>query len=156
MHGERIRYLSFRFFQDSLSCLVSLFLYFPKFIKTSFHGSFHSEQGYEYIPVYPSLRTESIESSCTFDFDQDIFPETHDIKSYPCEPHETTIGNIFISPNLVSPSIPSQYKPLHFPPILHDFPMKHYKYLPKFDGESKDSLLRNIYKPLSISLTFLR
>ena len=23
------------------------------------------------------------------------------------------------------------------PPILHDFPVKHYKYLPKFDGESE-------------------
>ena len=41
-------------------------------------------------------------------------------------------------PNLVSPSLPSRYKPLQLPPILHDFPVKHYKYLPKFDGESKD------------------
>ena len=29
-------------------------------------------------------------------------------------------------------------KPLQLPPILHDFPAKHYKYLPKFDGESKE------------------
>ena len=74
-----------------------------------------------YILIY-----ESIVSSCTFDFDQDLSPETHDIKGHPCEPYETTIGNIYISPNLVSPSIPSRYKPLHLPPILHDFPAKHY------------------------------
>ena len=88
--------------------------------------------------MYPSLRTESIASSCTFDSNQYISSETHDIKGHPCEPHETTVDNISISPNLVSPSIPSQYKPLHSLPILHDFPAKHYKYLPKFDGESKD------------------
>ena len=40
-------------------------------------------------------------------------------------------------PNLVSPISPIRYKPLQLPPILHDFPMKHYKYLPKFDEESK-------------------
>ena len=138
MHAERIRYSSFYFFQDSLSCLVNLFLSFPKFIKTSFHGSFRSKQSYEYIHVYPSLWTESIASSCTFDFDQDFSPKTHDIKGHPCETHETLVNNVSIAPNLVSPSIPSWYKPLKLPPILHDFPMKHYKYLPKFDGESED------------------
>ena len=138
MHGERVRYSSFCFFQDALSFLVSLFLSFPKFIKTAFHGSFHSKQSYECILVYPYLWTESIASSCKFDFDQYLSPETHDIKGHPYEPHETTVGNISISPNMVSPNIPSRYKPLHFPPILHDFHAKHYKYLPKFDGESKD------------------
>ena len=107
MHGERVRYFIFHFFQDALSCLVSLFLSFPKFIKTTFHGSFHSEQSYEYIPVYPSLRTESIASSCTFNLDRDLSPKAHDIKGHPCEPHETTVGNISILPNLVSPSIPT-------------------------------------------------
>ena len=28
--------------------------------------------------------------------------------------------------------------PLCLPQILHDFPTRHYKYLPKFDGESED------------------
>ena len=35
-------------------------------------------------------------------------------------------------------NIRNRYRPLHLPLILHDFPTKHYKYLPKFDGESKD------------------
>ena len=43
-----------------------------------------------------------------------------------------------IVPNLVSPTSPSRYKPLQLPPILHDFPAKYYKYLPKFDEESED------------------
>ena len=137
MHSERLRYSSLSFFQDVLSCLVSLFLSFPKFIKTTFYGSIRSEQRYEYILVYPSLRTKSIASSCTFYFDQDVSPEAHEVKGHPCEPHETSVNSVSIAPNLVSPSIPSRYKPLQLPPILHDFPMKHYKYLPKFDGEYK-------------------
>ena len=27
------------------------------------------------------------------------------------------------------------YRPLKLPSILHDFPQKHYKYIPKFSGE---------------------
>ena len=127
MHGERLRYLSLHFSQDALSYLISLFLSFHKFIKTAFYGSIHSEQSYEYIHIYSSLRTKSIASSCTFDFDQDFSPESHDVKGHPYESHETSVNSVSIAPNLVSPSIPSQYKPLQLPPILHDFPMKHYK-----------------------------
>ena len=137
MHGERLRYSSLHFFQDALSCLVSLFLSFPKFTKTAFYGSIHLEQSYEYILIYPSLRTKSIASSCTFYFDQYFSPKAHDVKGHPCEPHETSVNSVSIAPNLVSPSIPSRYKPLQLPPILHDFCAKHYKYLPKSDGESK-------------------
>ena len=137
MHSERVRYSNLCCFQDALSCLVSLFLSFPKFIKTTFYGSIRLEHSYEYIPIYPSLRTKSIASSCTCDSDPYFSLETHDIEGHPFEPHETSINSVSVVPNLVSPSIPSQYKPLQFPPILHDFPMKHYKYLPKFDGESK-------------------
>ena len=138
MHGERLRYSSLHFFQDALSCLVSLFLSFPNFIKTAFYGSIHLEQNYEYIPIYPSLRTKSIASSCTCDSGPYFSPETHDIKVHPYEPHKSLVNSISITPNLVSPSIPSRYKPLQLPPTLHDFSAKHYKYLPKFDGESKD------------------
>ena len=138
MHGERLRYLSLHFFQDALSCLVSLFLSFPRFIKTAFYGSIHSEQSYEYIHVYLSLRTKSVASSCTFGFDPDFYPGDHEVKGHPCESHETSVNSVSIVPNLVSPSLPSRYKPLQLPPTLHDFPAKHYNYLPKFDGESKE------------------
>ena len=138
MHVERLRYSGLRFFQDALYCLVSLFLSFPRFFKIAFYGSTHLEQSYEYIPLYPSLWTKSITSSCTSGFDPYFSPGAHDIKGHPYELHETSFDSISIAPNLVSPSFSSQYKPLQFPPILHDFPMKHYNYLPKFDGESID------------------
>ena len=77
--------------------------------------------------------TESVASSCTSGYDLDFSPRARDAKI-----HETSNDSVAIVPNLVSPLSPSQYKPLQLPPILHDFPTKHYKYLPKFDGESKD------------------
>ena len=125
MHGERLRCSSLRFFQEALFYLVSLFLSFPKFIRIVFYGSTHFGQSYEYIPVYPSLQTESVASSCTSGFDLDFSPEAHDVKGHPCEIHETSDDSIAIAPNLVSPIYPSRYKPLQLPPILHDFPMKH-------------------------------
>ena len=137
MHCERLRYSSLRFFQDALSCLVSFFLSFPRFIKTTFYGSIHSEQRYEYILVYPSLRTKSIASSCTSDYGLDFYPGAHDVKGHPFEIHETSDDSLAIVPNLVSSISPSRYKPLQLPPILHDFPTKYYKYLPKFNENPK-------------------
>ena len=138
MHGERSRCSSLHFLQEDLSYLVSFFVSFPKFIRTVFYGSTHSEQSYEYILVYPYLQTESVASSSTSGFDPDFSPRAHDVKGHPCELHETSVDSVAIAPNLVSPSFPSRYKPLQLPPIVHDFPAKHYKYLPKFDGEFKD------------------
>ena len=124
---EKIRYSSFRFLLSS-----------PKLVKTVFHCSLHSKQNHEFTHVYPSLWTESISSSCTFDFDQYPSFEPHDIKDHPCEPHETTVDNTSIPHSSVSSNIPNRYIPLHLPLILHDFPTKHYNYLPKFDQESKN------------------
>ena len=132
------RYSGLHFFQDVLSYLVSLLLSFPRFIKTAFYDLAHSEQSYEYITVYPSLRTESVALSCTFDYGLDFYPGAHDVKGHPCEIHETSDDSLAIVPNLVSPISPSRYKPLQLPPILHDFPMRYYKYLPKFDGDPKN------------------
>ena len=106
MHGERLRYSSLRFFRDSLSCLVSLFLSFPKIIRTSFYGSIHLEQSYEYIVVYPYLRTKSVALSCTSGFDLDFSPEAHDVKGHPCEIYETSNDSVAIAPNLASPISP--------------------------------------------------
>ena len=138
MHGGRSRFSSLRFFQEDLFYLTNLFLSFPRFIKTTFYGSTHSEQSYEYIPIYPSLRTESVVSSCTSGYGLDFYPGAHDVEGHPCEIHETPDNILAIVPNLVSPISPSQYKPLQLPPILHDFPARYYKYLPKFDEESQE------------------
>ena len=98
----------------------------------------HSKQNHEFTPLYPSLRTESISSSCTFDFDQNHLFEPHDIKDQPFQPHDTIVEVTSLPNSSVSSKIPNWYRPLHVPPILHDFPTKHHKYLPKFDGESKN------------------
>ena len=158
IHGEKVRYSSFCFFQDAFSCLVILFLSFPKFIKTAFDGSFRLEQSYEYIPVYPSLQTESIASSCTFDFDRDFSLEAHDVKGHPCEPHETSVNSVSTAPNLGSPSIPSQASTNHYNCLLSSmiFLRNITSTSPNLMENPNISLLRKIYKPLSISLTFLR
>ena len=89
MHSGRSRFLSLHLFQESLSYLVSLFLSFHRFIKTAFYGSTHSEQNYEYIPIYPSLRTENVASSCTSGCGLYFYPWAHNIKGHPYEIHET-------------------------------------------------------------------
>ena len=108
MHGERSTYSSLRFFLDALSYLVSLFLSFPRFIKTTLSGSTHSEQSYEYIPIYSSLQTESVASSYTSDFGLDFYLGAHDVKGHPCEIHETSDDSLAIVPNLVTPISPSR------------------------------------------------
>ena len=107
MHGGRSRYSSLRFFQDALSYIVSLFLYFPRLIKIYFYGSTHSEQSYEYMHVYPSLRTKSVASSCTSGHGLDFYPGAHNVKGHPCEIHETSDDTLAIVTNLVSPIYPS-------------------------------------------------
>ena len=138
MNDKRIRYSSFNFLLDALSFFVNLLLSIPKLVKTVFHYALHSQQNHQFTPVYPSLRTESFPSPCTFDFDRDLSFEPHDLKGHPCEPHETTANNTSISHSSISSDIPNRYRPLHLPHILHNFPTKHYTYLPKLDGESKN------------------
>ena len=156
MHGGRSRYLGLSFFKDALSYLVIFLLSFPRFIKTTFYGSAHSEQSYEYILVYPSLWTKNVVSSCTSDYDLDFYPGAPNVKGNPCEIHEASDDSLAIMPNLISPISPSRYKQLQLPPILHDFQWNIRNKSPSSTGNIKTWLLRNMYKPLSISLTFLR
>ena len=80
---------------------------------------------------------ESISSSCTFDFSQDFPLETPDIKRQPSEPRDAIFESMPFPQDPAAPRAQNRYMPLHFPQILHDFPAKHYKYLPEFDGESE-------------------
>ena len=84
------------------------------------------------------MQIESISSSCAYDFDQDLLSKLHDIKEQLCEPHDTTVDIVYSSHSLISSKIPNRYRSLHLPPTLHDYPTKHHKFLPKFDGESKN------------------
>ena len=156
MHGERLRCSSLCFFLEALSYLVGLFLSLPRFIKIAFYGSFHSEQSYEYIHVYPSLRTKSVVSSCTFGFDLDFSPGAHDVKGHPCEIHETSDDNIAIAPNLVSPFLQAGTRHYNYLPYSMIFPQNITSTSPNLMENPNTSLLKNIYKPLNISLTFLK
>ena len=138
MHDQRIRYSSFIFLQDVLSFFINLLLSIPKSIRTFFQYALPPKQNHEFTLEYPSLRIESPLSQCTFDLDRNLSFETHDLKDHPCEPHGTSMDNTYIPPSFVSSTTPNRYIPLHLPLIIHDFPTKRYKYLPKFDGEIKN------------------
>ena len=153
---EKTRYLGSNFLQNTLAFLVNIFFSFPKFIKIIYHGLFHSKQSFEFTPVYPSLQTESISSSCTSDFNQDLLPEIPDIKRQSSGPHDTIPEVMSFPQNYIASNIQKWYRPLYLPPILHDFPTKHYKYLPRFDGEFENFTAENFYKILSISFTSLK
>ena len=75
--GEKIRYSSVNLLQYIVSFLVNVFLSFPKLVKGISHCLLHSKQGHGFTPVYPSLRTKSIYSSCTYYFDQDPSVKPH-------------------------------------------------------------------------------
>jgi hypothetical protein len=51
------------------------------------------------------------------------------------EPYEMKADTRPLVHNLKPSKIQDRYRPLQFPHVLHDFPMNHYKYLPRFDGE---------------------
>ena len=132
---ENTRYLRSGFLQKILSFLVSISFSFCKFIKIIPHGLFCPEKSFKFTLVYPSLQNESISSSCMSDSNQDLSFEVPDIKDYFSEPHNAAPEGISLPPNLVLSNTRSQYIPICFPQALHVFPTKHYKYLPKFDGE---------------------
>ena len=136
--GLKDKVLKFQFSPICLILFVNILLYIPKFVRIVFEYALHSKHNHEFNPVYHSLQTEIFLSPCTFDFDWNISFKTHDLKGHPCEPHDTTMYSTSIQHSSVSYNTPNWYRLLHLPLILHDFPTKHYKYLPKFDGESKN------------------
>jgi hypothetical protein len=74
-------------------------------------------------------------SSCITDIHQAPSSEPYDVHDHSCELNETKAELV---PSVLNPTpskIQERYSPLKFPSILHDFPLKHYKYLPRFDGE---------------------
>ena len=108
---------------------------FAKLVKRISQCLLHSKQNHEFTPIYLSLRTESISSSCTYDSDQDLSFEAHKNNYHPCNPHDTQVDITSFPHSFVSFNIQNQYRTLHLPHVLHDFPTKHYKYPPRFDGE---------------------
>jgi hypothetical protein len=105
------------------------------FSKRIFLHLLHSNEDHEPTLVYPSLQTVNIPSPHIVDYDQHPLSESYDNLEQPCKFYEIKDDISSFVPILVSSKIQQRYKPLKFPSILHDFPPKHYKYLPIFDGE---------------------
>ena len=99
-NGEKIRYSSVNLLQDILSFLIKKFLSFPNLVKIFFDCLLHSKQGHGFTPIYPYLRTKTISSSCTYDFDQDPLVEPHKKGDHPCKTHCATIDTASFSESL--------------------------------------------------------
>ena len=132
--GGKTRYSSLYFLHDIILCFINLA--FPEYFKRIFLYLLHSNEDQRSTLVYPSLQTENIPSSHKADFVQDPLSDPYDVQGLFSEPNETKAGLISPPLNIVPSKTLDRYKPLKLPSILHDFPPKHYKYLPMFDGEN--------------------
>jgi hypothetical protein len=133
--GEN-KYLKLSFFQDIIFFVINYLLSFPEHAKQIFLHLLHANDDHDNLEiVYPPLKFIQISPQFITDFDQNLPSEPCDNHDQVDEPHETKAD---ISPPVLDPT-PSKtqhrYRPLKLPHILHDFPPKHYKYLPVFDGE---------------------
>ena len=78
---------------------------FPKLLKRIFHYLLRSKQNHGFTPVYPSLQTKYVSSPNTYDFDQELLFEPHDIKDEPYEPNDTKVDNTLFPHSFVSSNI---------------------------------------------------
>jgi hypothetical protein len=81
------------------------------------------------------LKTVDIPPSCITDIHQAPSSEPYDVPDHSCELNETKADLVCSILNPSPSKIQERYSPLKLPSIIHDFPLKHYKYLPRFDGE---------------------
>jgi hypothetical protein len=81
------------------------------------------------------LQTIGIPPSCITAIHQAPSSEPYDVHDHSYEINETKVEIVPSVINHVPSIIQERYGPLKFPSILHDFPLKNYKYLPRFDGE---------------------
>ena len=85
--------------------------------------------------IYPTLKITRTSTQFITHFDKEISSGLRDDHNQVDEPHGTRVD---ISSHALDPT-PSKtqhrYRPLKLPHILHDFPPRHYEYLPMFDGE---------------------
>jgi hypothetical protein len=131
----KIRYSSLSLVQEVLFYVINIFLSFPKFFKIIFLHLLHSNEPQRSTLVYPSLKTVGTPPSCIADIHQAPSSEPYDVHDHYFELNETKDELVPSILNHVPSNIQERYNPLKFLSILHDFPMKHYKYLPRFDRE---------------------
>jgi len=110
-------------------------LSFPESIKIFFHFLLHSNKDHRTNLVYNSLKSVNTFPPYIDNLEQDPLYESLDINDQVGEPHEIKDDVIPHVDNFKPSNIQDRYKPLQLLLVLHDYPTKHYKYLPKFDGE---------------------
>jgi hypothetical protein len=81
------------------------------------------------------LKNVGIPTSCIDDNHQAPSSELYDVHDHSCELNETKGDLVPSVLNHVPSKIQERYNPLKFPSTLQEFPLKHYKYLPRFNGE---------------------
>jgi hypothetical protein len=129
----KIMYSSLSLVQEVLFCLINIFLSFPDFFKRIF---LHLNEAQKYTLVYLSFQTVGIPLySCITDIHQDPSSKPYDVHDHSFELNETKVDLVPFVLNPTPSKIQERYIPLKFPSILHDFPLKHYKYHPRFNGE---------------------
>jgi hypothetical protein len=96
----------------------------------------HSNEDLKFTLVYPSLKVVDEPLSCITNTKQDPSSESYDVHNQSNNPQDTQADIIPSISNLIPSKIQERYRPLRLTNTLHDFLVKHYKYLPKFDGES--------------------
>jgi hypothetical protein len=135
-HYGRKQVLKIGFFQGIILFVISCLWSFPEHARQFFLHLLHANDDHDNPEIaYPPLKIIQISPQFITDFDQNLPPEPHDNYNQVDKPHETKDD---ISSHVLdsTPSnIQHRYRPLKLPHLLHDFPPKHYEYLPVFDGE---------------------
>jgi len=135
VNSGNTRYTRLSFLQEGILCFINIFFSFLDFFKRIFLYLLHSNEDHKTTFVYPSLKSVDTIYSCIVDPEQDPCTESYDDHIQSFEPHETKADIPSPILNHMPSKIPERYKCLKLPSILHDFPPKHHKYLPKFDGD---------------------
>jgi hypothetical protein len=132
----RKQMLKMGFFQIILLFVISCLWSFLKNARQVLLYLLHANNDHDNPEIiYPPLRITRTSPQFITDFDKKNSSGPRDDHNQVDESHETRVD---ISPPALDPT-PSKtqhrYRPLKLPHILHNFPPKHYEYLPMFDGE---------------------
>jgi hypothetical protein len=131
MEGQKFKYQSINFFQDILLIFIGYFVYFLELIKRILRCFLPLDDDKKSALDSPSFKNvKTSPFPCTFDLEKD--PNDDHDQFY--ETHETKENITSPVPNPTSSKTQERYKTIKLPLIIHDFPLKHYKYLPMFDG----------------------
>ena len=152
MKGQygQIRYSSWNFIQDILFFVINYFFSFPKNVKKALQSILCLRK--DPRPAVDSFPLKSVNTKDlhTFELDQDLSSKFCDDHLQIYEPQATKTNSI---PTVHTPTpckIPDRYKPLVLPSVLHAFPKNYDLYMPRFDGECKNSTLSNMCRILSL------